>query len=396
MVSIYTPNLGVEKPAAGDKDGTWGTMVNTAMDLFDEAIGGIISISLGSAGSSGSPNDLPITNGASSNGRNAFITITDGGDLGADVYVQFTPDDAERVCYIQNSLSGSQDLYLFQGTYNSSRDYIVAADTTVLVRFSGTGASSSTVTNVLTTLQLEDKVLIDNAGLTTKNEFYLNASSSTIAQINFDSGDALLYDRTDNEFGFFIGSGNLFSISASQTASLMPSKMLEASAATGDDAGYGQMWVKDDAPCTPWFTADDGTEGQLASKYEAGAWTPTITDGSNDATQSSSVAAYTRVGNVVHIAGRCVISSLGSMSGQLYIKTLPFTSAGAESSNGGIVVAFGGPLSVAIGGNITGIVAVADTKIALYTWDTTNGSGALLPADLTTSSNLTFHGYYRV
>ncbi len=150
MVSTYTTNVGLEKPATGDQDGTWGGTKNTNSDLIDQALNGIVSITLGAAGSSGSPNDLPITNGTLSNGRNLYITFTDGGDLGADVFVRLTPNDAEKVVYIENALSGSQDLYLFQGTYNSSRDLVVAAATTVLCRFSGQGAGSSTVTKIST------------------------------------------------------------------------------------------------------------------------------------------------------------------------------------------------------------------------------------------------------
>lgn len=37
----------------------------------------------------------------------------------------------------------------------------------------------------------------------------------------------------------------------------------EQAAADGDVAGDGQIWVKSDAPCTLWFTDDDGTDVQL-------------------------------------------------------------------------------------------------------------------------------------
>ena len=33
MTSTYTTNTGIEKPATGDRSGTWGTMTNTNMDL---------------------------------------------------------------------------------------------------------------------------------------------------------------------------------------------------------------------------------------------------------------------------------------------------------------------------------------------------------------------------
>jgi hypothetical protein len=42
-------------------------------------------------------------------------------------------------------------------------------------------------------------------------------------------------------------------------------KMLERSAAASDTATYGQFWVKDDAPNTPWFTTDAGNDMPIAS-----------------------------------------------------------------------------------------------------------------------------------
>ena len=38
MASTFTTNLGIEKPATGDKAGTWGTATNVTFDLLDEAI----------------------------------------------------------------------------------------------------------------------------------------------------------------------------------------------------------------------------------------------------------------------------------------------------------------------------------------------------------------------
>jgi hypothetical protein len=41
-------------------------------------------------------------------------------------------------------------------------------------------------------------------------------------------------------------------------------KIKEQAAANADTAAYGQFWVKNDTPCTPWFTDDAGTDHQLA------------------------------------------------------------------------------------------------------------------------------------
>ena len=154
MPSTYTVNLGIEKPATGEQSGTWGDTVNDNSNILDEAINGVVSITLASAGSSGSPNSITITNGASSTGRNKWIEFTDGGDLGAAAYVQLTPNDAEKICFIRNSLTASRSIFLFQGTYNASNDLEIAAGTDVVVKFNG-GGTGATVVNVYANLKVD-------------------------------------------------------------------------------------------------------------------------------------------------------------------------------------------------------------------------------------------------
>ena len=166
MPSTYTDKNGLEKIAGGEQDGTWGATINTNFDLIDEAISGVIDITLTDKKTSGTPNDVDITDGASSEGRNSYIKFKDGGDLGGDVFVRLTPNTAEKTVYIENALSGSQDLYLFQGTYSASRDFVLTAGNTAIVKFDGLGASSSTAENVLDGLQLTNVNVIGTLAAT--------------------------------------------------------------------------------------------------------------------------------------------------------------------------------------------------------------------------------------
>jgi len=149
MASTYTLNNGIELIGTGEQSGTWGDTTNTNLELIDTALDGQVSLTLSSAGSSGSPNALPVSDGASSNGRNRLISYVDGGDLGATAYVQLTPNDAEKIIYIRNALSGSRSIIVFQGTYNASNDYEIPAGTTAVVYFNGggTGAVAANVFN---------------------------------------------------------------------------------------------------------------------------------------------------------------------------------------------------------------------------------------------------------
>jgi hypothetical protein len=154
MSSSYTDFLGIEKIGSGEQSGTWGDTTNTNWDLTDEAITGIVSVTLSSAGSSGSPTALPITDGSSSNGRNKFIEFVDGGDLSSTAYVQLTPNNSEKICYLRNSLSGSRSVIIFQGNYNASNDFEIPNGKDVVLKFNGNG-TGATVTQVFSNLAID-------------------------------------------------------------------------------------------------------------------------------------------------------------------------------------------------------------------------------------------------
>ena len=153
MPSTYTVNLGIEKPATGEQSGTWGDTTNVNFDILDQAVNGAARVTLTSAGSSGSPNTLAITNGATSDGRNKWVEFYSSGDLGGNVFVQLDPNDAEKIVFVRNSLASSRSILLFQGTYNSGRDLEIPAGVDMVVKFDGGGASAATVTDVFTKLR---------------------------------------------------------------------------------------------------------------------------------------------------------------------------------------------------------------------------------------------------
>lgn len=165
MPSTYTTNLGIEKIATGEQAGTWGLTTNTNFDLIDQAVNGVAVVTIANAGSSGSPNTLPISDGAVSAGRNAVIVFNDSGDLGATAYVQLTPNTAEKVVFIRNSLSASRSLIVFQGTYNASNDYEIPNGKDVLLKFDGSG-TGAIVSPVIADFAV-DAITLNGTDLTT-------------------------------------------------------------------------------------------------------------------------------------------------------------------------------------------------------------------------------------
>lgn len=153
MAETYTTNNGIEKPADGSQVNTWGDTVNLNMDIVDAITDRAVTLTLGATGTTGAPNTLPISDGAISNGHARSIIVADAGDLGGTVYLQLTPNDAQRWFFIRNSLSGSRTLVLMQGIYDGARVYSLPAGKDAIVRFNG-GGTSAIVSNLLSDLFL--------------------------------------------------------------------------------------------------------------------------------------------------------------------------------------------------------------------------------------------------
>ena len=186
-MATYT-NLGIKQITTGDESGTWGDSTNTNFDYFDTAIVGYVSVTLASAGSSGSPNTLNVADFAASNGRNRIVEFVDAGDLGGTAYVQITPNDFEGYYFIRNGLSGSRSILLFQGTYDAARDYEIPNGKDIVVRCSG-GGSTSYIYNVLENLQVGN---LSVSSLTASTALALDSSKNVISVTNTGTGNNVL------------------------------------------------------------------------------------------------------------------------------------------------------------------------------------------------------------
>jgi len=180
MPSTYTLNNGIELVATGEQSGTWGDTTNTNFTLLDTSLDGQVTVTLGATGSSGSPNALPVSDGATSNGRNRLIIFADSGDLGGTAFVQLTPNDAEKIIYVRNNLSGSRSILLFQGTYSASNDYEVPAGTTSVVFFNGAG-SGAVAANVFNNAHFDAMNVVGSVTITTDD------NSDTLSLVSTDA-----------------------------------------------------------------------------------------------------------------------------------------------------------------------------------------------------------------
>ncbi len=72
MASSFTTNLRIEKPADGEKDGTWGQVINANItEMFEDAISAETSIS-----TTGGTTVLTTNNGTADTSRNVFLDVS--------------------------------------------------------------------------------------------------------------------------------------------------------------------------------------------------------------------------------------------------------------------------------------------------------------------------------
>jgi hypothetical protein len=100
------------------------------------------------------------------------------------------------------------------------------------------------------------------------------------------------------------------------------------------------------------------TGGSVSSKtlddYEEGTWSPVLTDLTNNATMHSlSGGVYTKIGRLVTCTANVRTTSLGSVSGGLYLSGFPFSSANTNGNNGAGSVANAENMAITAGHAIT-------------------------------------------
>ncbi len=131
--------------------------------------------------------------------------------------------------------------------------------------------------------------------------------------------------------------------------------------------------------------------------YEEGAWTPTLSDGANDAALVGSydvrVGKYTRIGNIVHITCKIDMNSLESVTGNLRIKGLPFNVSG--NIQAAVTVGQAVNLSLGVAGNsVASYIENGTDYMSLRVYDSTGGSTAMTATELTSNGVLSLSASY--
>ena len=132
----------------------------------------------------------------------------------------------------------------------------------------------------------------------------------------------------------------------------------------------------------------DTAAANALDDYEQGTFTPYWNAGSQtNASYSAQAGNYTKIGNRVHVQGRIVVTSLGSLSGGLRLYGLPFTTLGSYSS-----ISIGRATGLAIPANatISGFSELGATFCDMTIWETSVGTNTMLASDLSADGDIMF------
>ena len=341
MVSSYTPNKQIEKPANGDYNNTWSTPVNSDWDIIDKAFGGTTAIN--AVGASGT---VTLT---STQYQPPIITIT--GTLTANVNYQL-PASVGGFWYIFNNTSGAFSI-LFSSAGGGStvtlpQGYTVSVisdgtnigfGTTNAALISSTYANPSWITS-LAASKLTGAVAVVNGGTgqTSYTDGQLligNSTGNTLAKTTLTAGSGITITNGAGSITIDAtagGGGTVTSVNASTAISGL-------SFTGGPITGSGTLTLSGTLGVQGGGT---GTTSLTSGAVLIGAGTSAVT----------SVSPST-AGNVLTSNGSAWVSQAPSGGGA--VSSVSGSGAGISVSptTGAVVVSNTGVTSIVAGTNVT-------------------------------------------
>ena len=139
-------------------------------------------------------------------------------------------------------------------------------------------------------------------------------------------------------------------------------------------------------------TASASTDANTLDDYEEGDYTPTILEGITSVSYSTQTGRYTKIGNLVYVATRLIITG-GTTSGNVLVVSLPFTSASTTN-----LFATGTVYSNSCSSNaqnLTVIARPAYSQVECYVQASTGLTG-FTGSNFGTSGDISFTIAYRV
>ncbi len=156
MASTYVNDLRLNEMATGDQSGSWGTVTNTNLELIGEAFGfGTEAIT-----TNADTHTTTIADGASDPGRAMFLKYT--GTLDSACTITIGPNTVNKMWFIENATSGSQNIIISQG---SGANITIPAGQTKAVYGDGAGSGAAFV-DAFASLNVVDMLVDDDLTVT--------------------------------------------------------------------------------------------------------------------------------------------------------------------------------------------------------------------------------------
>ena len=178
MASTYVNDLRLNEMATGDGSGTWGTTTNTNLELIGEALG------YGTEGitTNADTHTSTIADGATDPVRAMYVKYT--GTLDSACTITIAPNTINRMQFIENGTSGSQNIIISQG---SGANVTIPPGDTKAVYLDGAG-SGAAVVDAFASLSVVDLKVQDDLTITDDLTF---SSDSAVVTFGAD-GDTTL------------------------------------------------------------------------------------------------------------------------------------------------------------------------------------------------------------
>jgi len=142
------------------------------------------------------------------------------------------------------------------------------------------------------------------------------------------------------------------------------------------------------------FQGDTAAANAL-DDYEEGTWTPVLTDLTNNATMHSlNAGVYTKIGRVVHCTANVRTTSLGSVSGNLYLSGFPFSTPNTNGNHGAGSVANAENMSITAGHAITLYYGKNSNSARFDIYDHSGGVTVLQASEWTSDGQATIQVTY--
>ena len=172
-MATYVNNLRLKEIATGAESGTWGTSTNTNLELIADALGsGTEAIT-----TNADTHTTTIADGAADEGRALFLKYT--GTLDSACTITLAPNTVNKMWFIENATSGSQNIIISQG---SGANITIASGKIAVVYTDGAG-SGAAVLDALADLELSSTLSVAGAttltGVTTHGGNVVSDTDST-------------------------------------------------------------------------------------------------------------------------------------------------------------------------------------------------------------------------